>query len=56
MKKFNEEEWLAFQKRVEKVGSYERTVRANLFLLVFDVWKHYDSSITIEKVGYGWFK
>ena len=55
MRKFTEQEWKAFQKRVEKASLHEKVVGHNLFLLVFEVCKHSDSSISIKKVGRGKF-
>ena len=55
MRKFTEQEWKAFQKRVEKASLHEKVVGHKIFLLVFDMYKNSDSSISIKKVGRGKF-
>jgi hypothetical protein len=56
MKKLTDQEWKDFQERVKQVSTWERTHRINYFSITFNVWKHTDSSISLQKDSGGYYK
>jgi len=55
MKKLSEQEWREFQERVDYASLWEKTHGANHFTITFNVWKHADSSVSIQKESGGGF-